>query len=397
MPGKEAKLSIAPSADLGSSTQSDWINHANRRLDVFSHLASERDSVCAMESQGTLGIIVNPHSGRDARRLFARAGTSTVEDKRNQVTRIVVGAAAAGIRKILLSRDAFRIASAATDALALDVECELLDLETTGRGIDSQNAARAMREAGCTAIVALGGDGTSRAITQAWRDVALLPLSTGTNNVFPFEVEATTAGAAAGLVASGRLPLEAAATRAKLLEVVCEDGRESLALIDAALLLDDHPGSLLQADPSRLARIFLTRAEPASVGLSPVGGLLMPCDSDDDFAVEVRTRPGPRPGDTGKTLRAPLSPGLYETVGIDGFDRVELNTELRWSGPGLLAFDGDREIVLEAGQEVTLRVTRTGPWVIEPKRALRAAALQGLFLDLGPWQDSRRHSGGSCC
>ena len=129
-----------------------------------------------MESQGTLGIIVNPHSGRDARRLFARAGTSTVEDKRNQVTRIVVGAAAAGVRKVLLSRDAFRIASAATDALALDVECELLDLETTGRGIDSQNAARAMREAGCTAIVALGGDGTSRAITQAWRDVALLPL-----------------------------------------------------------------------------------------------------------------------------------------------------------------------------------------------------------------------------
>ena len=160
------------------------------------------------ETEGTLGIIINPHSGRDARRLFARAGTSTINDKRNQVTRIVVGAAAAGIRKVLLARDAFRIASSATDALALPVECELLDLETTGRGIDSQNAALAMQKAGCGAIVALGGDGTSRAITQAWRNVVLLPLSTGTNNVFPFEVEATVAGAAAGLIASGRLPLE---------------------------------------------------------------------------------------------------------------------------------------------------------------------------------------------
>jgi predicted polyphosphate/ATP-dependent NAD kinase len=150
-----------------------------------------------MQPEGILGIIINPHSGRDARRLFARAGTSTIDDKRSQVTRLVVGAAAAGVRKILLSPDAFRIASAATDALALPVECEILDLQTTGRGADSQQAARAMREAGCRAIVALGGDGTSRAITQAWRDVVLLPLSTGTNNVFPVQVEATIAGAAA--------------------------------------------------------------------------------------------------------------------------------------------------------------------------------------------------------
>ena len=364
---------------------------------VLSHLASDRDSFYAMQTQGTLGIIVNPHSGRDARRLFARAGTSTIDDKRNQVTRIVVGAAAAGVRKILLSRDPFRIASSATDALALDVECELLDLETTGRGIDSQNAARAMQAAGCTAIVALGGDGTSRAITQAWRDVALLPLSTGTNNVFPFEVEATIAGAAAGLVASGRLTLEDAARRAKLLEVLCDDGRESIALIDAALLVDDHPGSLLQADPERLSRILLTRAEPASVGLSPVGGLLMPCDSDDEFAVEVHARPGPHPENSGKTLRAPLSPGLYATVGIEGVERIELEIDVRWSGPGLLAFDGDREIVLESDQSATLRVARTGPWVIEPRRALRAAAMQGLFLDLGAWQDLRGRPGGSCC
>ena len=350
-----------------------------------------------MQARGTLGIIVNPHSGRDARRLFARAGTSTIDDKRNQVTRIVVGAAAAGIEKILLSRDGFRIASAATDALALPVQCELLDLETTGRGIDSQNAARRMREAGCAAIVALGGDGTSRAITQAWPEVVLLPLSTGTNNVFPFEVEATLAGAAAGLVASGRLALEAAARRAKLLEVVCEDGRESLALIDAAFLVNDHPGSLLQVDPRRLGGVLLTRAEPASVGLSPVGGLLLPCGADDDFAVEVKTRPGPHPEASGKTLRAPLSPGLYETVGIESVERVELGSTVEWCGPGLLAFDGDREIQLEAGEIASLRVRRTGPWVIDPRRALAAAARQGLFLDLGHWHDERGGPGGSCC
>lgn len=349
-----------------------------------------------MDSQGTLGIVVNPHSGRDARRLFARAGTSTIDDKRNQVTRIVVGAAAAGIRRILLSRDAFRIASAATEALTLDVECALVETELTGKAVDSQNAALAMRDAGAGAIVALGGDGTSRAITQVWRDVVLLPLSTGTNNVFPFHVEATIAGAAAGLVASGRLAVEDAAQRAKIVEVRCEDGRESLALIDAAHLVGDHPGSLLQADPEKLVGVLLTRAEPASVGLSPVGGLVMPCAADDDFAVEVRTRPEANPERTGKSLRAPISPGLYATVGLEGVERVELDAPVTWSGPGLLAFDGDREIVLAEGETVTLTVARRGPFVIDPGRALTAAARRGLFLDLGHWHDQRTGATGCC-
>lgn len=351
-----------------------------------------------MDPSGTLGIIVNPHSGRDARRLFARAGTSTLEDKRNQVTRIVVGAAAAGIQKILLSRDAFRIATAATEALSLEIDCEVLDLPLTGKSVDSQSAAIAMRDAGCGALVALGGDGTSRAITQAWRDVVLLPLSTGTNNVFPFEVEATVAGAAAGLVASGRIALEDAAKRAKIVEVACEDGRRSLALIDGAMLVDDHPGSLLQADPTKLSRILLTRAEPASVGLSPVGGLVMPCDAEDEFAVEVKTRPEANPERTGKSVRSPISPGLYATVGLDAVERVELGSEVRWTGPGLLAFDGDREIVLAEGESAILRVVRSGPFVIDPKRTLVAAAEQGLFLDLGHWHDQRSGSQGvGCC
>ena len=349
-----------------------------------------------MKSTGTLGIIVNPHSGRDARRLFARAGTSTIDDKRNQVTRIVVGAAASGVERILLSRDSFRIASSATEALTLDVQCELVETELTGQGVDSQRAAQAMREAGAGAIVALGGDGTSRAITRCWRDVVLLPLSTGTNNVFPFDVEATVAGAAAGLIASGRLPLEDGARRAKVVEIRCDDGRESLALIDAALLVDDHPGSLLQADPEKLARVLLTRAEPASVGLSPVGGLLMPCFAEDEFGVEVQTRPEPHPEKTGKTLRIPISPGLYANVGLEGVSRIALDEAVSWSGPGLLAFDGDREIVLAEGETAQLRVVRDGPWVIDPQRTMSAAAAQGLYRDLGHWHDQRSGATGCC-
>jgi hypothetical protein len=62
----------------------------------------------------------------------------------------------------------------------------------------------------------------------------------------------------------------------------------------------------------------------------------------------------------------------------------------------LIAFDGDREIVLAEGERAWLRVTRDGPYVIDPRRTLRAAAELGSFVDMGDWHD-HRHGGSSCC
>ena len=50
-----------------------------------------------------------------------------------------------------------------------------------------------------------GGDRTNRAIVKSSSDIDLIPLSTGTNNVFPISSEATLAGIVAGLNALGRL------------------------------------------------------------------------------------------------------------------------------------------------------------------------------------------------
>ena len=49
----------------------------------------------------TIGIIANPVSGRDIRRVAARGGISSTEDKRNHIARAVIGAVAAGARHIV--------------------------------------------------------------------------------------------------------------------------------------------------------------------------------------------------------------------------------------------------------------------------------------------------------
>ncbi len=192
-----------------------------------------------MESEVTsrpVGVIANPMSGRDVRRLAARATSVTAESKRDQIARAVVGAAASGAGRILLVKEPMRISQSAVESLGIDAEIELLDIGAQLKASDTQRAAEAMRDAGCGAIIVLGGDGTSRALAQVWQDAPLVPLSTGTNNVFPLMVEATVAGAAAGLVATGGVSLDEVARPAKIIHVERGGRVETTALLDMVLL-----------------------------------------------------------------------------------------------------------------------------------------------------------------
>jgi hypothetical protein len=338
-----------------------------------------------------VGIIVNPLSGRDVRRLAARAGTSTPEDKRNQVQRILVGAAAGGARQAVLVRDPFRIADSAVAALGIEIDVELLDLATRCHPSDTPTAALAMRERGCGALVVLGGDGTNRVIARVWPDAPLVPVSTGTNNVFPTMVEPTMAGAAAGLVASGRVPLEEVARPCKVVRVAIEGEPDDLALIDVVHLVDDTLGNRMPYDTTKIRRVVVSRAEPCAVGISPVAGLLHPVPAAEDAGVEVHCLPG------GDPLLVPISPGLYTEMAIAGSRKLALEEEVVIEGPGLLAFDGDRERVLAPGQKARVWVERTGPIVIDVPATLREAARRGSYRDGRHWHDHRTNLSSTCC
>lgn len=342
-----------------------------------------------------LGILINPVSGRDVRRLAARAGTSTPEDKRNQVQRVIVGAAAAGAERVMLTRDPFRIASSAIAALGVPIDAELLDLEGRCDPGDTAQAARVMRELGCGAVVVLGGDGTNRQVAKVWPDAPLVPMSTGTNNVFPTMVEATTAGAAAGLVAAGRAPLDAVSRRAKVVRIEADEAEEDLALIDAVHLVDDALGNRMPYEPEKIRRVVLSRAEPCSVGISPIGGLLHPTGHADDRGVEVECVPASSV--EAAPLLVPISPGLYTQIGIQASRELPLGEVVEIRGPGLLAYDGDRELALAPGQIARLRVERDGPRVIDIEAALAWAAANDCFRDGRHWHDNRFADGVSCC
>jgi predicted polyphosphate/ATP-dependent NAD kinase len=325
-----------------------------------------------------IGIAVNPASGKDVRRLVARASVFDNQEKCAIVRRAIVGALGAGANVFAYVPDSHGIAASALAEFGDEVCYRAVDAPHTASALDTIRGARALRDADCAAVLTLGGDGTNRAFALGWRDAPLVPISTGTNNVFPRFVEATVAGAAAGLIASGRIALRAVAARAKAISVEIDGERDDLALIDAVLTDERFVGAraLLDADSLRLA--LLTRADPSAVGITSIGGLIAPLADDEDRALLLTLGRG------AAAVRAPIAPGLYSIVRVSDVRSVELGETVTVAGPGVLAFDGERDRVLKSGQSARLTVRRDGPWVIDVARTLALAAACGAFrVDAG--------------
>jgi predicted polyphosphate/ATP-dependent NAD kinase len=318
-----------------------------------------------------VGICCNPASGKDVRRLVARASVFDNQEKQAIVRRAVSGAIAAGAHVFRYVPDTHDLAQNALADFSAQIDAQPVDGPRTASALDTIRGATELAAAGCGAVLTLGGDGTNRAFALGWRDAPLLPVSTGTNNVFPRLVEATLAGLAAGFVATGRAPLAESARRAKAVTLEIAGEKPDLALIDAVLTQDRFVGARALLDAERLVLAVLTRAEPAGVGITAIGGLLAPLAADEDAALVLEFGPG------GSVVHAPIAPGLFQQVAVRSARRIAFGESVEVQGAGALAFDGERERVLAPGQRAMLRVARDGPWVIDVPCVLARAAHEG--------------------
>ena len=151
-----------------------------------------------------VGIIPNPLSGKDIRRLVASGIVCSSNRKINIILRLLQGLDAVGVPEIIIMPDIYGIGQAAKEEFYWRkkslIDVAFLDMPLLTNGEDSYRAASMMKELGVQCIITLGGDGTNRMVAKACGETPILPISTGTNNVFPFTVEATVAGMATSLI-----------------------------------------------------------------------------------------------------------------------------------------------------------------------------------------------------
>mgnify|MGYP001454141678 FL=1 len=329
------------------------------------------------KANGKLALCVNPMSGRDVRRLAARAANMTHEAKRDIVARVAAGADAVGITDIYVAREPFRIAEGALELMPLNANVHIVDIPLTNTAKDTTAAMHLFKEAGCHTVVSLGGDGTNRALVHADSEIDLVPISTGTNNVFPALMEPTLGGMVAGLNALGKtagMP-ESLRPRAKVAHLQTPTQKD-IGLIDVVLLRRDHVGNLLPFDADRLDSMLLTRAEPNSVGMSPIGGFIDPVYAHNDCGLWVQM------GRDGQIVRAPLSPGHFRDVAVSHTRRTEFGEVLTFNGPGVIALDGDRDHMLREGETASVTLRRDGPRILNVEGIMRWAVGAGMMASV---------------
>jgi predicted polyphosphate/ATP-dependent NAD kinase len=333
-----------------------------------------------------VGVVANPLSGRDIRRLVTQASVFPTAEKANMVQRMLTAFGAVGVHRVLLSTDLGGISAAVYRAIGRRAqgkhgrdsrwpEVEFLDgqpIRQTAQ--DTVDAVLRMVSSGARVVVCLGGDGTARVAASVVGDVPMLALSTGTNNVFPAVREATVAGLAAGLVATGAVPADETTTRAKLLEVRAGD-RVETALVDVAVSTERHVGARAVWDPATVTRLFCAFAEPDAIGLSSICGQLFPVTRQEPRGVTARIAP-----DADRRVLAPIAPGLVVPVGVAEIGPIEpgsiLSVEAR---AGVIAVDGERELTFGPGDRPTVRLRADGPRCVDVPAVLAASARLGLL------------------
>lgn len=322
----------------------------------------------------SVGIIANPAAGKDIRRIVAQGRFVPNNEKVNILKRVLVGLDAVGVDTVLFMPDTGMLGRGALEGSQFHLNPEFIDIPIFHAEDDSTRAAAHMRDRGVGCVITLGGDGTNRAVAKETGDVPILPISTGTNNVFPSMIEGTVAGMAAGLISVGVVEHEAAAVRSSRLELHVNGQVKDIAVVDLAVSYERFVGARAIWDMETIHEVFLCRAEPSSIGLSAIGAQLKPVSLGDRGGLHISF------GDGAGSVMAPVAPGMILRARIKSWEAMAPGDSrevcLR---PATIALDGERTFSLKPSDEVAVTLSPDGPMVVDVARTLSVASREGYL------------------
>lgn len=326
----------------------------------------------------TVGIIANPNSGKDIRRIFSYALTIGNNEKANMVERMILGAQDLGVEKFLIMPDPYNMGSTILNTLKsngdLKSELVILDFPLKNNWEDTVRAAEEMEKRRADCIIVLGGDGTSRLLGKVRTSVPIIPVSTGTNNVYPEFLEGTIAGMAAAVVATFGEKKEFI-SRDKMMDIYLNGSLVDVALVDAVVTSNFIVGSRALWDVEEIREIIVSRAHPATIGFSSIIGMQVLCRPEDDFGYRIKIGQG-----TKKTL-VPFSPGKMTRITAEEPVRMELKEThvVKADYAGTIALDGERTVPFKSGDTLGFVLHRSGPTRVDVSKALEFAVNENFF------------------
>jgi len=316
-------------------------------------------------SEGVVvGLIVNPVSARDIRRVVANASGLQIAERTNIVLRALSALGAVGVDTVVAMPDRKGVRVLLERSMQRDRNLgrtlptvRYLDMPVTSTVTDTHAAAGQMADLGVAAIIVLGGDGTHRAVVATCGRVPIAGLSTGTNNAYPELRESTVTGLATGLYATGVVPPLVALVENKVLDVSINDDEVSdIALVDVVASTDRYVGARALWKTGSIVELFVSFADPEVIGMSAIAGAIEPIGRRDQAGLHVALDPK-----ADRRVMAAIGPGMVERLGVTDWSRLKPD-EARKVAPeaGTLALDGERELELSPGDRATVTLRTNG-------------------------------------
>jgi hypothetical protein len=331
-----------------------------------------------------VGIIANPASGKDIRRLVTQALVVGNRQKTGIVRSILVGLHAAGIRDVRVMPDMFGIGRQAIHDLRSQWEAvtrgvSILDMTVTDTETDTLRQRVCLPRQAQAASSCLVETGPPVLSLRAAVRHLYLAVSTGTNNVVPQFVDGTIAGMAAGMIALQPVNMrKELCCRSKRLDILIDGKVVDTALVDVGAVAGNFTGSRAIWDTSNLRQIAVSRASPSSIGLSSVLGMIQTVSPYEQFGLIATI------GDNGLgwKVTAPVGPGLVSSIPIQEVRVLapEQPQAIHSERPLVLALDGERVIRLREGEEATVVLQTAGPWIVQVERVMEWATRERCFI-----------------
>lgn len=328
-----------------------------------------------------IGIIANPSSGKDIRRLVAQATVFDNMEKVNIVQRILSVIYSSGLREVYMMPDAFHIAERAAlnlkRCMKMEMDVKLLDIAFSNDQNDSTQAAKLLNEMNASCIITLGGDGTNRAVAKACGDSPLITISTGTNNVFPIMLEGTMAGMAAVIAEYDCAREFLKLRRRKQINIYKNDEFVDIALIDAAITNDMYAGARALYDSEALSELVVTVAKPDCLGMSAIAGSVYPVSDQDPYGLYLEM------GKEGELETwVPMAPGMMKGIRFKAYKKIYPSERITVKQKeGMIALDGEREVSFNPKDKVEIELSLDGPIVVDVHESLVRASRGGFFIE----------------
>ncbi|MBA46479.1 MAG: ATP-NAD kinase [Dehalococcoidia bacterium] len=310
----------------------------------------------------SVGIIANPSAGKDIRRLVASGRVISNQEKANIITRFVKGLSFKGVKELYFMPDKSGLFRPCLEEFQKELDIKLLDTKHYDGPEQTLLAAELINQKGCDCALVLGGDGTNRLVAKKIGNIPLVPISTGTNNAFPINIDPTVAGLAAGfyIQTKGRRFNRNLISQKSKLSVIIDKNHEEIALIDLAISNQNFIGSKAIWDPNVLDHLFLTQSNPLSIGLSAIGSKVTSIPKNKAIKLDFSN------DNEGEKIYAPIAPGLISEIYIKDWQLFSYKEKFNFSNySGTIALDGEREIEIYRRNKIEISLKKQGPYVLD--------------------------------